>query len=140
MDNTSKARADQIFERFKTIYPELSKQVTSYHMDGRFVLAMKLADGGVRLWDEFDRTLRRLPSNFESMSDEQYRQEIGRRLYKIMYRNSVTQEQLASMTGIAQSQLSGYISGRVMPNFRALDKIARALHISLDELRYVDEE
>ena len=74
------------------------------------------------------------------MTDEQYRKEIGRRISQVMFRKSINQSMLSDMTGICQSQLSKYISGRSMPNFRALDKITRALRISLEELRHIDIE
>jgi DNA-binding Xre family transcriptional regulator len=140
MYNASSERADKIFERFKNDYTIISAKVVSYHMDDRYTLAMKLDDGDIYLWDEHERTLRRIPSNYETMTDEQYKIEIGRRLNKMLFRKSISQEKLSEMTGIAQPQISRYVSGKTMPNFRALDRIARALHVSLDELRYVDIE
>lgn len=138
MNDTNKTKADLMFERFKRDYTVIAEDVVDYYLDGRFYLALEFGDGSVRLWSEFDRKFLPLPKNLDSMSDEQYRVDIGRRIYEVMYRKNVTQEKLSEMTGIAQQQLSRYISGRTMPNFRALDKITRALRMSLEELRNID--
>jgi DNA-binding Xre family transcriptional regulator len=138
MNNTNNNRADQIFERFNRDYTETAKNVVNYYMDGRYTLALVLNTGRTILWDAFDRTFRPLQNDLDEMSDEQYRKEIGRRISKVMFRKSITQEKLSDMTGIAQQQLSRYISGKTMPNLRVLDKITRALRMSLDELRNID--
>lgn len=138
MGITNRNKADEIFERFKKDYTVLSKNVVNYYMDGRYELALEYEDGHVQLWNEFDRTFYPLPQDRDSMTSEQYQKEVGRRISEVMFRKNVTQQQLSEKTGIAQPQLSRYISGKTMPNFMALDKITRALRMSLDELRHID--
>jgi len=138
MNNTNITRANRIFDRFKNKYPTLANEVVNYYMDGRYMLTLEYENGNAQFWDEFDDIFYPVNVDHNSVTDEQYRIDIGRRIYKVMFMKNITQEMLSEMTGIAQQQLSRYISGRTMPSFRSLDKITRALRMSLDELRHID--
>ena len=62
---------------------------------------------------------------------------IADRIKYLRERYSMTQTDLANATGIPQQQISKYIRGYRVPTFYNLDKIARALDCTIDELRYV---
>ena len=58
----------------------------------------------------------------------------GRRLQFAMAVDSITQAQLSNMVGIAHTTISGYVTGKSIPNIDVATKIAKAMNVSLDWL------
>lgn len=56
------------------------------------------------------------------------------RIKEYRVRKGLTQVDLESLTGIAQSRISGYESGSIVPSIDTLILIADALQCSLDDL------
>ena len=54
----------------------------------------------------------------------------------MMYIKGITQSELSNCTDIPQYLISDYIRGKRTPSFYNVDKIAKALDCSVDELRY----
>jgi transcriptional regulator with XRE-family HTH domain len=55
-----------------------------------------------------------------------------------MTRQGVSQLELSELTGIPQSTISNYLTGKFLPGFYNMDKIAKALKCSIDEFRYTE--
>ena len=126
----------QIFQNLKRMYPFLYNQMESYVMLNNYDIHIKLKDGSTVLYDDFDKSFRQLPMNSREMTAEQCKIEFSSRLYRLMRRKCITQEALSEMTGITQPLISSYINGKTLPGFYNVDKIAKALGCSVDELRY----
>jgi transcriptional regulator with XRE-family HTH domain len=71
------------------------------------------------------------------MTEETYRKEFGIRLRRLLRMKGMTQSDLADAIGITNAGLSGYINGKHTPSFYMVNKIARVLKCSVDELRYI---
>lgn len=104
--------------------------------DGELIVKRK--DGTSVLFDEATTETRTLPLDSSAMTDEEAVREFKFRLRRIMQRKGITQTELSSETGIPQYLISNYINGKTSPSFRNVDKIARALGCSTDDLRYID--
>ena len=63
-----------------------------------------------------------------------YAKEFGRRLKARMEEFEMTQTELSKLTGIAQPDISVYISGKIVPSAITVVKLARALNMTTDEL------
>lgn len=126
----------QLIQNLKRIYNFLYENMESYEVVTDFDVYLHMKDGRTVLYDDFDRSFRTLPKNKDDMTEDQCRLEFAYRLYRIMQRKHITQQELADRTGIAQPQISAYITGKRMPSFYNVDKIAKALGCSVDELRY----
>ncbi len=59
---------------------------------------------------------------------------IGSRIRALREARAITQAQLARVAGISRPTLANYEAGRQTMTVRALDAIARALGVDLDEL------
>ena len=105
--------------------------------EGYFGLIIKLKNGTTWLYDSLDNYMRKLPDDSNDQSEEEFKAEFGMRLQRKMMYRRMTQTDLANATGIPQQQISKYIRGYRVPTFYNLDKIARALDCTIDELRYV---
>lgn len=127
---------DDMFDRFKMNFPCIAKQVVSYEIHGRELLAY-LDDGSRVSYYPLEQTIRTLPKDAQHMSEVECRREFGVRLRRLLVLKSMTQEDLSKMTGIRRASISDYVMGRVSPSFYNADKIAKALGVSLEEFRYL---
>lgn len=123
--------------KFELYYSYLADKVDHYEDAGNGQLLVYLRDGTRVLYDTFEDTCRNLPKDSQSMTESECNAEFAARLRTIMKRRGCTQRELSARTGFSQSAISKYVSGKTMPSFYSVDKIAKALGCSVDELRYV---
>ena len=127
---------DCIYRNFSMRYPDIAKDVVETHYGDFLDLNMELKDGTRMAFDNCTDCIRYLPKDESSMTEEEYRKEFGIRLSRRMRRKGMMQSELSELTGITQANISNYINGRTAPGLYTLDKIARALDCSLEDLRY----
>lgn len=60
--------------------------------------------------------------------------EFGRRLYRLMMEKGLTQSDLARAAGLTRNAVSTYVTGRNFPTPLNLQKIAKALHLTAEDL------
>ena len=92
-------------------------------------------DGSVIFYDNMQHSIRQMPAEmakFETL--EEWRKEFSRRLYVAMEHRGMTQKLLAELTGVSQSSLSFYMSGRKLPSAYIMCQLAKALDCSIDFL------
>ena len=129
---------DYIIEQLDRLFPFIVKEAVTYKKNSDFEWLIILSDGSSVLYDEFNKTIRRLPGNSNELTEQECRIEFGSRVRMYMDRKGISQSELSNRTGIVQSQLSNYMTGKTTPSFYIADKIAKALNCSIDEFRYVD--
>jgi DNA-binding Xre family transcriptional regulator len=127
---------DRIKENMKTYFPLITEHTVEFIPDDRTSMVMRLDTGESFLYDDYDKTIRRLPSDSGSMTELEFRREFCFRVRKIMMVKGITQSELSDITGITQPALSNYLSCKTTPGFYAVDKIAKALKCSVDDFRY----
>jgi transcriptional regulator with XRE-family HTH domain len=57
------------------------------------------------------------------------------RIYKFRKEMGITQKKLSSLSGVSHIQIGRYENGNVNPSINVLEKLAKALDVSLDELQ-----
>lgn len=62
------------------------------------------------------------------------KQEFGRRLHKLMLERDWNQSDLARAADVGRDMVSSYINGKRFPTPTSLNKLAKALDVSRDEL------
>lgn len=127
---------ERMFESFARYFPMISRKTVSYRDGGYDTLIVQLDDGTAIMYDSVEHSIRGVPVDGYDMSEQECRGEFGRRLYKIMWRKGVSETELAERAGIQRTQLSKYVNGKTSPSFYIVDKIAKALGCSIDDLRY----
>jgi DNA-binding Xre family transcriptional regulator len=125
-----------IKENMKLHFPLITEHAVEFIQDDRTSVVMKLETGESFLYDDYDKTIRKLPSDSKEMTESEVRREFFFRLRKIMMLKGVTQTELSEMTGISQPVLNRYLTGKATPGFYAVDRIAKALKCSTDDFRY----
>lgn len=128
-----------VFKEMAYYHPYVADRIEKYSFNVPLgELTLKLDDGSTMLYDFFHQSMRRLPSDSTKMTEEECKREFGLKLQKMIYAKGMTQKKLSEISGITEASISMYIKGRAMPTFYTLDKIAKALKCSVDDLRYVD--
>lgn len=125
-----------VIEWFEMDFPSTSSKVEEHIFIGDYFLIAKLTDGSRVCYDQSDRSIRNLPSDPDTMSEVQFRREFGIRLRRLMERKRITQSELAERMGVSQTRISGYVRGKNTPSIFMVNKIAKALNCSIDELTY----
>ena len=119
-------------------YPMYAKKVVDWYRNDYGELVVKLDNGITLQYDIYNETLRELrPDNYE-WTETAYRREFGRRLSRVMLHKRVTQIELSQRTGIAQTTISKYITGKATPSSYNFRKIINALNCSVDYLMLRD--
>lgn len=126
---------DYLIHNFSCYYESLANIAEEYSFDKKtYELIAKLRDGRVIAYEEDNNTIRELPRDRDNLTEEEWRKEFGRRLKRIMWMKSVSQTELSERSGIGQTLISRYISGKANPSFYNVSKIARVLNCSIDEI------
>lgn len=68
------------------------------------------------------------------MTEKEWREDFGRNLASLMFEAGLTQNDLAEMTGVTQSDISRYISGDQIPNAITIVNLSYALSCDYDDL------
>lgn len=129
---------DRKIENFCEYFPSIAARAVKYYEPNVYELLVKLEDGSSVLYDDVEKTIRRMPTDKTEMTEQACKKEFGFRLRKMMFRKNITQSELGEKTGISQVTLSNYINGKNIPGFYAVYKIVKALKCSMDELMFID--
>ena len=129
---------ESIINNLELYFPTVAKCMTAYRQIDDFEIMAYTDDGDRYVYDDLNRTIRMLPRYEDTMTESVWRREFGIRLKHRMIRRGLTQQELANEVGISQVMLSNYMTGRSMPSFYIVDKLARALDCSVDDLRDLD--
>lgn len=78
-----------------------------------------------------------IPKDDKNLDKESFRQIFGVLLRRALECSGLTQEELSEKTGIPQPNISDYLYGKHFPSFYQIDKMAKAMNCSVDDLRYV---
>lgn len=131
--------SEVLFENFSLYFPSEVENVKSYEQDSTmpFELRLEFKDGSIHIFNELDNTICTIQRDPCGMTEKEWRKEFGRRLHNLITLKGWNQGMFAEIVGISPTNLSAYINGRNMPGFYVVDKMARALECSLDDLRYI---
>ena len=127
-----------LLKNFELDYPRWSERVVNYRTtNAPWELIFELDDGQVMMYDMMERICRRLPSTKIWPEEGSFNEDFGWRLRRAMAIRGVSQEELADRTNMSQATISHYVMGKRSPSFYNIDRIAKALDCSIDELRYL---
>lgn len=127
---------DTIYDNLQMYFPFVINEADRIVENGNWELIAYLKDGTVFSYNDYLKTLRKLPNDSKNMTETECRNEFGIRLKRFMERKGITQLELSNMTGISAPMICKYITGKASPSFYNVDKIAKALNCSIEEFRY----
>ncbi len=112
-----------------------NRTVARYYDHYIHELIFILDDGTAGVYDDLDETSRRTFRNLPYISDDEFKREFGLRLSKIIWYKT-TQVDLSAMTGISQTMISHYITGKCIPSVTNVMKLADALECPIGTLTF----
>ena len=125
-----------IMDDLAMYFPSIARDTVDFIDNGYSEIILKLNDGSCMSYDIFDKTIRVLPQDGDNLSEDEYRREFSMRLRRMMRQKDLRQNDLAESVGVTPVMISRYIRGTAMPSFYIVDKIAKALGCSSEDLRY----
>lgn len=128
---------NRLYDNFKVHYSYLIEEVKDYEELNSGELLIHFKNGDKALYNPFEDWCRKLPKDSRSMTENECIAEFSARLRNMMRKRGCNQQQLSVRTGVSQPSISNYVTGRRMPSFYIIDKIAKVLNCSVDELRYL---
>ena len=78
-----------------------------------------------------------IPKDDKNLDKDSFRRIFGVLLRRALECSGLTQEELSEKTGIPQPNISDYLYGKHFPSFYQIDKMAKAMNCSVEDLRYV---
>lgn len=128
---------NNMLENCEVFYPFLTDNAVCTIDIGHDELLIELDNGERYVYDDLEKTIRRLSMDRSDVTEEEFRREFGTRLRKVMFRKGLTQHDLAERSGISQVTISGYMRGKNVPSFYNLHKLAKALDCYVDDFTYI---
>ena len=122
---------------FKLSYPKLAAKVKKSRQVLGHELELWLDDGRAFIFDKYESTLRSIPPHSKYITEEEFKLEFSYRLRKLLKMKGMSQRELSDRIGVGCTMLSNYMNGKHIPSFYIVDRIAKELNISVDDLRYL---
>lgn len=127
--------SDELYHLVLEHNPDVKPEnVKAFIALNNFDLLITYKNGKRELFNTFDGYRRYIEYETDALTEEQHRKEFPRLLYRMMRQKNVTQEQLARRLDVSQSMVSKYISGKALPGYTVLKKMASVLNCSVDDL------
>ena len=124
------AAIDYLIEGFNLYNKTLSKIAVNYEMLDCANLLVTLDDGRRVIYNDTS-TGSRILSDRNNFTDDEYKRELGYRLYYLMRRKFITGKELSEMTGISEHTISTYVCEKTIPSAANLERIANALGVDI---------
>ena len=128
------AAIDYLIEGFNLYNKSLSKLAVDYKMLDYSNLLVILDDGRRVIYNDTSTGSRILPDR-NNFTDDEYKRELGYRLYYLMRRKFITGKELSEMTGISEHTISTYVCEKTIPSAANLERIANALGVDIGYFR-----
>lgn len=134
-----KVKDHVIFDEFTKMCPWAVGRVKSWAPSDSFEIVVELDDGSVVQYDQILKTFR-CAANREELeamrtptNEEEWKQEFSWRLYRKMRSKGFGQDDLSWDADISPASITKYVNGASIPSAYNLVKIAKALHLSVDD-------
>lgn len=131
---------NDIFEEFCKMWPISAKRAVKWYPGDSFEIIVELDDGSVMLYDQIMKacwnanSLEELKAKRTPKNEVEWKKEFAIRLYRKMKIKGFTQDDLAWDADISQASVTKYVNGIAVPSTYNLVKIARALHLSMEDI------
>ena len=129
---------DKVYRLLEMNFPREIRGVIDCFANSPCEFIAEFEDGTKKSFDIYTDRRRILPDSYDDLTEEQWSREFSYRFRRLMWQYGVNQLELSERTGISTVTLSHYATGRRIPNFMNMDKIAKALGCSTDYFRYSD--
>lgn len=125
-----------IYENAKRYCPTTFKYAVECERISEHELVFIFEDGSREIYDDFDKTTRTITNIDSTPSMDDYKNDFGIRLRRLLRYKNMTRCELAERIGVDRSIIGKYIKGTHAPSLYVACAIAKALDCSLNDLVY----
>lgn len=118
-------------------FPDLQKEVIRAREYVQLMLLLETNSKYDYFYNLTNNVLIPIPKNDQDLDKESFARIFGVLLRRALEHSGLTQEELSKKTGIPQARISDYLYGKHFPSFYQIDKMAKAMNCSVEDLRYV---
>lgn len=118
-------------------FPDLLGKVIHAREYVQFMLLLETNTKYDYFYNITNNVLIPIPKDDKNLDKDSFRRIFGVLLRRALECSGLTQEELSEKTGIPQPNISDYLYGKHFPSFYQIDKMAKAMNCSVEDLRYV---
>lgn len=126
------------FDELKLYHPYLIDHISNVRPRGDKGIRVTLDDGTQYDFGSMGSGIRRVISHeidkVEDISEERFREVFVYNLTELMEARGFNQQTLAEYSGLSKGAINNYLNKKATPSFTAVQRIARALNCSINEL------
>lgn len=128
---------DEYMHQVYLYFPDLLGEVVRVREYVQFMLLLETNTKYDYFYNITNNVLIPIPKDDKNLDKESFRRIFGVLLRRALECSGLTQEELSEKTGIPQPNISDYLYGKHFPSFYQIDKMAKAMNCSVEDLRYV---
>lgn len=128
---------DEYMHQVYLYFPDLLGEVVHAKEYVQFMLLLETNTKYDYLYNITNNVLIPIPKDDKNLDKDSFRRIFGVLLRRALECSGLTQEELSEKTGIPQPNISDYLYGKHFPSFYQIDKMAKAMNCSVEDLRYV---
>lgn len=128
---------DEYMHQVYLYFPDLLGEVVHVREYVQFMLLLETNTKYDYFYNITNNVLIPIPKDDKNLDKESFRRIFGVLLRRALECSGLTQEELSEKTGIPQPNISDYLYGKHFPSFYQIDKMAKAMNCSVEDMRYV---
>lgn len=128
---------DEYMHQVYLYFPDLLGKVIHAREYVQFMLLLETNTKYDYFYNITNNVLIQIPKDDKNLDKDSFRRIFGVLLRRALECSGLTQEELSEKTGIPQPNISDYLYGKHFPSFYQIDKMAKAMNCSVEDLRYV---
>lgn len=128
---------DEYMHQVYLYFPDLLGEVVHTREYVQFMLLLETNTKYDYFYNITNNVLIPIPKDDKNLDKESFRRIFGVLLRRALECSGLTQEELSEKTGIPQPNISDYLYGKHFPSFYQIDKMAKVMNCSVEDLRYV---
>lgn len=128
---------DKYMHQVYLYFPDLLGEVVHVREYVQFMLLLETNTKYDYFYNITNNVLIPIPKDDKNLDKDSFRRIFGVLLRRALECSGLTQEELSEKTGIPQPNISDYLYGKHFPSFYQIDKMAKAMNCSVEDLRYV---
>lgn len=128
---------DEYMHQVYLYFPDLLGEVVHAREYVQFMLLLETNTEYDYFYNITNNVLIPIPKDDKNLDKDSFRRIFGVLLRRALECSGLTQEELSEKTGIPQPNISDYLYGKHFPSFYQIDKMAKAMNCSVEDLRYV---
>ena len=128
---------DEYMHQVYLYFPDLLGEVVHAREYVEFMLLLETNTKYNYFYNITNNVLIPIPKDDKNLDKDSFRRIFGVLLRRALECSGLTQEELSEKTGIPQPNISDYLYGKHFPSFYQIDKMAKAMNCSVEDLRYV---